>query len=61
MSAYDGWQNVDTYSIDYESAEWTRSRKDVRIEELEHQVNMLTREIKALRDDLKALREFVVR
>lgn len=55
MSAYDGWGQVDTQSIDYEHTEWVRSRKDTRIKELEAQVQALTAEVKALREQREAV------
>lgn len=61
MSVYDGWGKVDTQSIDYEHTEWERSRKDTRIKELEAQVEALTRELKATREELASVREFATR
>ena len=59
MSIYDGWQNVDTRHSDYEHEEWTRSRKDKRIKELERQVEMLSGEVNSLRHELAQMREAV--
>lgn len=57
MAFGDNWEKMANRGADQYSDEWTRSRKDRRISELEEQVNLLSAEVKDLREENKLLRD----
>ena len=57
MAFGDNWEQMANRGADQYSDEWRKSKKDKRIEELERQVNMLTAEVKALREENRLLHD----
>lgn len=59
MAFGDNWEKMANRGADQYSDEWTRSRKDRRISELEEQVNLLSAELKDLREENRLLHDSI--
>lgn len=57
MAFGDNWEKMANRGADQYSDEWHKSKKDLRISELEEQVNLLSAEVKDLREENRLLHD----